>query len=213
MHTPQKKITIVGLGTLGSQIARAAASAGFNLKLIDFDDIEQRNIPLQTLYNKEDIGSPKVKVAEKALKKIAPKISIQVFPEKLTEHNLTLLEADMVIDCTDNMTTRFLINDYCYNKIPLIHTAAFKHLATLYVVTRGKPCLRCIYNNNIDVNDCRQSNINPGTAKKLVELAIMEIQKLANNRQEENLLRINIKNNTIEKIKISRRCPVCQKYS
>ena len=206
-----KSISIVGLGTLGSEIAKAAAKEGFNLNLIDFDDVEARNIKTQTLYNKEDIGKSKVKIAEKKLKEINSRIKLQTFPEKLTEKNSQLLKSDLVIDCTDNLTARFVINDYCHGNIPFIHTAAFKDLATLYVVLKGKPCLRCIYTSNIDITDCRQSNINPGTAKRVAELTITQIQKLATHQQEENLLRLNIKNNTVDKIKINRRCPRCLK--
>ena len=204
-------IAIVGLGTLGSVIARQAALTGYNLKLIDFDDIEARNIPIQALYSNEDIGKSKVKIAEGKLKKVNPKISIQSFPEKLTSRNLPLLNSDLVIDCTDNQTARFLINDYCYKKIPFIHTAAFKDLATFYVAAPGAACLRCIYPQNVDLNDCRQSNIHPKTPEIIAELTITAIKNLTENQQEERLLRLNIKNNTLEKIRINRRCPRCQK--
>src|SRR3989344_3540766 len=100
-----KTISIIGLGTLGSEIAKAAA--------------------------KEDIGKSKVKIAEKKLKEINSRIKLQTFPEKLTEKNAQLLKSDLVIDCTDNLTARFVINDYCHGNIPFIHTAAFKDLATL----------------------------------------------------------------------------------
>jgi len=206
-----KTISIVGLGTLGSEIAKQLARCNYNLKLIDFDEVESRNIKIQALYNKADIGKQKAEVAEKRLKKINKIISIQSFPEKLTSKNTAILKADLVIDCTDNLTARFLMSDFCYNRIPLLHTAAFKDLATFYLMLPNNPCLNCIYASNIDINGCRQSNINPLTAARMADLAIKQIKNLPHNQQEEKLLRLNIKNNTIEKIKISRSCKRCLK--
>ncbi|HLC62990.1 MAG TPA: ThiF family adenylyltransferase [Candidatus Nanoarchaeia archaeon] len=207
-------IAIVGLGTLGSQIAKQLASLNYNLTLIDFDTIEQRNIPIQTLYTKEDLGKSKVLIAQKKLKQINPKLKIKSYNERLTEKNISLLAtADLVIECTDNLTTRFLINDFCHKKIPLIHTAAFKSLASFYIVTKNKPCLHCIYQSNLDLNDCRQSNINPATAEKLSSLVLSQIKNIEKNKQEKRFLRINMENNSIDKIKITRRCEKCQKSS
>ena len=76
-------IAIVGLGTLGSQIAKQLASLNYNLTLIDFDTIEQRNIPIQTLYTKEDLGKSKVLIAQKKLKQINPKLKIKSYNESI----------------------------------------------------------------------------------------------------------------------------------
>src|SRR3989344_2945940 len=97
----KKTVAIVGLGALGTNVSSLLARSGINLKLIDFDKIDLTNLQRQSLYT------------EKNVKEINSEISITSFNEKLNDSNLHLLDSNLVIDCTDNLTTRFLINDYC----------------------------------------------------------------------------------------------------
>lgn len=208
----KKTVTIVGLGALGTNTAQLLARAGINLKLIDFDKVDLTNLQRQALYEESDINKEKSKTSLNKLKKINSEIKIEIFNERLSNNNLKLLESDLVIDCTDNLTTRFLINDYCYNKIPWIHTAAIKYTGVIFNILPKKPCLKCIYKKNLDLERCEEY----GVLNTIVSLtssiaATQAIKILLTKPIEESLIRFNIWNNEIEKIKIKKTCEKCLK--
>ncbi|MGV8162704.1 MAG: HesA/MoeB/ThiF family protein [Candidatus Nanoarchaeia archaeon] len=121
-------IAIVGLGAIGSLSADYLARAGVgNLILIDRDKVEELNLHRQVLYSYEDIGKSKVIVAKKELQKANPDVKVKVEQEYLSNKNASKLlkEADIVLDCSDNMLTRKVINDYCIKSKKIwIHAAA-----------------------------------------------------------------------------------------
>ncbi|MBS3155836.1 HesA/MoeB/ThiF family protein [Candidatus Woesearchaeota archaeon] len=208
----KKTVTIVGLGALGTNVSSLLARAGINLRLIDFDKIDLTNLQRQSLYTEKDINKQKAIISKTRLKEINSEISITSFNEKLNDSNLHLLDSDLVIDCTDNLTTRFLINDYCYNKIPWIHTAAIKETGVLFNILPNKPCLKCIYKKNIDLDRCEEFGVLNSIVSLIASLALTQsIKILLNKDPEANLLRFNIWNNSLEKIKVNKTCEKCQK--
>jgi len=208
----KKTVTIVGLGALGTNTAQLLARSGINLKLIDFDKVDLTNLQRQALYEESDINKQKVKTSFNKLKKINSEIKIEIFNERLNNNNLNLLNSDLVIDCTDNLTARFLINDYCYNKIPWIHTAAIKYTGVIFNILPKKPCLKCIYKTNLDLERCEEF----GVLNTIVSLtssiaATQAIKILLKKPIEESLIRFNIWSNEIEKIKVNKTCEKCLK--
>ena len=210
----KKTVAIVGLGALGTNTAQLLARAGINLKLIDFDKVDLTNLQRQSLYEESDINKEKSKSSLNKLKKINSEIKIEIFNERLNNNNLNLLNSDLVIDCTDNLTTRFLINDYCYNKIPWIHTAAIKYTGVIFNILPKKPCLKCIYKKNLDMERCEEYGVLNTIVSLTSSIAVTQaIKILLNKPVEESLIRFNIWNNEIEKIKIKKSCEKCQKSS
>src|SRR3989339_1354167 len=208
----KKTVAIVGLGALGTNTAQLLARAGINLRLIDFDKIDLTNLQRQSLYTEKDINKQKAIISKTRLKEINSEISITSFNEKLNDSNLHLLDSDLVIDCTDNLTTRFLINDYCYNKIPWIHTAAIKETGVLFNIIPNKPCLKCIYKKNIDLDRCEDFGVLNSIVSLTSSIAVTQaIKILLNKPVEESLIRFNIWNNNLEKIKVNKTCEKCQK--
>ncbi len=105
-------ILIVGMGGLGCPVAQYLISSGVGyLTLMDPDKVELSNLSRQPLYTEKDIGENKVNVAKKALSKINPNAVINEIPEALTRDNdLTIISShDFVIDCTDNVDTRYIL--------------------------------------------------------------------------------------------------------
>ena len=107
-------VAIVGLGALGTVSANLLCRAGVgHLVLVDRDLVELDNLQRQVLFDEGDISKPKaIRVAEK-LRKINSEIKIESYFENLDQDTIDLLDTDLVLDCTDNLETRFLINDYC----------------------------------------------------------------------------------------------------
>ena len=119
-----KKVVIVGIGALGTVAAELLARAGIgSLRLIDRDVVEESNLQRQILFTEKDVGKSKSVMAAEKLKEINSLIKIESYPLHLDPKNVSLLQdADLVLDCTDNLETRFLINDHCRKeKIPWIY--------------------------------------------------------------------------------------------
>ncbi|MCF7799227.1 ThiF family adenylyltransferase [Candidatus Woesearchaeota archaeon] len=116
-----KTVAIVGLGGLGATIAQILVRSGINLRIIDKDRITLEDVPRQTLYVAEDENKFKAKQAKKRLEEINKNVKIKSFHEELVEENLFLLDADLLVDATNDITTSLLINTYALHKgIPLV---------------------------------------------------------------------------------------------
>ncbi|MFO1373466.1 MAG: molybdopterin-synthase adenylyltransferase MoeB [Agitococcus sp.] len=146
------KALIVGMGGLGCPAALYLASAGVGeLWLADFDTVEVSNLQRQVLYRDSDIGSPKAQAAAKHLQQVNPYIVLRPMLEALNVDNLLAIvqQVDVVLDCSDNFTTRDAVNTACVqaNK-PLISAAAIGLSGQLSVFDGGhehRPCYRCLY--------------------------------------------------------------------
>jgi len=124
------KILMIGAGGLGCPALQYLAGAGVGtLGIIDFDIVAITNLHRQTLYATEDVGKLKVEVAAQKLKALNPEIKICTYSTQLNNENaLDLIQDyDVVIDGTDNFTTRYLVNDACVllDK-PLIYGAVMR---------------------------------------------------------------------------------------
>ena len=124
------KITIIGLGGLGCPAALTLAASGVgNLRLVDGDVIELSNIHRQTLYNLNDIGQAKVSVARKSLIKLNEKLVVNAEARHLDESNgqEILKDADVIIDATDNIKTRQVIDHISKTaRIPMVYGGLYR---------------------------------------------------------------------------------------
>jgi len=146
----KSSVTIVGCGALGNTIANNLVRAGIGqIQIIDRDIVEMSNIQRQSLFDEKDIGLPKAWVAVKKLRKVNSKIKINPVVEDLNNTNIEDIidGADLVIDGTDNMETRFLINDACIkHKIPWIYGGAIgTHGMSMNIIPSSTPCFRCVF--------------------------------------------------------------------
>jgi len=145
-------VLIVGVGGLGCPVSMYLASAGVGkLILVDHDDVELTNLQRQIAHRVESIGQPKVDSATATLQSLNPDCQIETHQSKVTEDNIQALveQADVVVDCSDNFVTRFLLNRSCVvNKIPLVSGAAIRMEGQLSVYDARNdesPCYRCLY--------------------------------------------------------------------
>ncbi|MDI6916338.1 MAG: ThiF family adenylyltransferase [Thermoplasmatales archaeon] len=146
----KSSVVIIGCGALGNTIANNLVRAGIGeIKIIDRDIIEMNNLQRQILFDEEDLGLPKAWAAVKKLQKVNSKIKIKAVVEDLNNTNIEgiIKGADLVIDGTDNMETRFLINDACIkHKIPWIYGGAIgTHGMSMSIIPNNTPCFRCVF--------------------------------------------------------------------
>ncbi len=151
------KIAIVGVGALGTVAADLLARTGVGeLLLIDRDVIELSNLQRQSLFNEEDLGKGKAETAKDKLKKINSQLNIKSESIHLNQENISLLkEYSLILDCTDNLQTRFLLNDFCKkNKIKWIYAAAIQKKGYVFPIFPEGPCLKCFLQEaNLDTCD------------------------------------------------------------
>mgnify|MGYP001594733519 CR=1 FL=1 len=122
----KKTVSIVGLGALGSVASELLTRAGIKkLILIDRDFLELSNLQRQSLFEEKDIGKSKAVVLKEKLNEINKDVDIISYFDNLDNENIDLINSDLILDCTDNLETRFLINEYSVkNKIPFIYGSA-----------------------------------------------------------------------------------------
>jgi len=146
----EAKVLVIGAGGLGCPVLQYLTAAGIGtIGVIDFDNIDETNLQRQILFTTADVGKNKAKVAAFRLKQLNPFVNFNVYPEKLTTSNALKLFAnyDIVIDGTDNFSTRYLVNDACVitNK-PLVYGAIYKFegQVTVFNYNNG-PSYRCLF--------------------------------------------------------------------
>ena len=208
------KVSIIGLGALGTVSAELLARSGIGeLILIDRDTIEESNLQRQSLFTESDLNLPKAVQAKKALEKINSKIKITSYFDHLDNENIKKIKAELILDCTDNLETRFLLNEFAIkNKISLIYASAIRNKGYVYSILNNKPCLKCILKNSETTETCETSGVLNTITVVVASLQVNEVIKiLANKKPEENLIFIDLENNSITKIKTKKdpKCPVC----
>ncbi len=139
-------VAVVGVGGIGANTALQLAKAGFQkLVLIDRDFIEQNSLPRQKLFDAGDVGFLKAAAAKKKLEETGANVT--AFTEHLNRWNVTRLleKADVVLDCTDNVQTRFILNEYCLRaRKPWIFSAAIRSEVMISTIIPEKtPCFAC----------------------------------------------------------------------
>ena len=210
----KKTISVIGLGAIGTNSSNLLARTGVNLILIDYDNIELTNLQRQNIFTEQDIGKSKAECAKNYLEKVNHEVKIRYYNEKLTRNNINLIKSDLALDCTDNIETRFLVNEFCYkNNIPFVHAAAIKDSGVIFNVIPGKACFNCIYNFTGNIERCEDVGILNTITTLISSLQVNEaIKILLNKNYETNLIRVNITNNSFEKIKANKnpKCEICK---
>lgn len=164
----QSKVLIVGLGGLGSPVALYLVAAGIGKLLIaDGDGLEVTNLQRQILFDTDGAGKQKADLAEERLSGLNPEVELEVIDHALTEEDLReyVPEVDLVLDCSDNLSTRKAVNRICVEEcIPLLSAAAIRwegHLMLFDFRQPETPCYECLYPPNAaePVLNCSTSGV------------------------------------------------------
>ena len=143
-------VFVAGAGGLGNPVSAMLVGAGVGkVAIADFDKVDISNLHRQTYFTTEDIGKPKAQVLAERLRKLNPDVEVVAITEKISASNVLDLIADydIVIDGSDNFSTRYAISDACVilGK-PYIYGAVlrFEGQVSTFWATEG-PCYRCLY--------------------------------------------------------------------
>ena len=204
-------VVVVGIGALGSNSAELLARAGIgNLILIDRDVVELSNLQRQRIFDESDVGKPKALAAKEHLMKINSDTKIDFFIDDLNFENIDKIlkyKIDLILDCTDNLETRFLINDFCIkNKIPFIYSSAVGSKGYVFNIIPNKtPCLKCFLKEAQALDTCETAGVLNAITNLISSIQVNEAIKIILNKDyEKNLLFFDIWKNEWSKIKVNK---------
>ena len=148
----QAKVLILGAGGLGTPVIAGLAGAGVgHLTLMDDDVVELTNLNRQITHTMDRLGTNKAESASVFAHALNPDISLQIETQRFKSENAgDLVKAhDLVVDCTDNAETRYLVNDLCQTHgVPLVFAGAVRtdgQITCFVPQLADSPCLRCIF--------------------------------------------------------------------
>lgn len=159
----QARVLVVGVGGLGCPATQYLVAAGVGqLTLLDGDSVSLSNLQRQVLFSSHDIGQPKASTAKRQLQALNAAIDITALDEALSIANAGPLIArhDLILDCTDNFYSRYLINDLCSSlKKPWLYSSVLGFGGQLALFTPGNACFRCLFPEQGDTPDCNQAGV------------------------------------------------------
>jgi len=188
------KVLIIGVGGLGSPVALYLAASGIGeITIADHDEVELNNLQRQIAYSEDNLGQAKVTSCADRMKHINSNINILTLNKKLTGEALLsqVAMADIVVDCTDNLSTRFEINRACVkHKKWLVSAAAIRWEGQISVYHCGSdksPCYHCIYGmrqagENALNETCSNSGVISPVVGVMGSLQAIEVIKLIINK-------------------------------
>lgn len=161
------RVLIVGLGGLGSPASIYLASAGVGtLVLVDDDAVELTNLQRQIVHTSDRLGVAKVVSAREALLALNPEIQVECIRDRLEGDALLeqVSAADLVLDCSDNFTTRFALNRACFaTGTPLVSGAGIRFDGQISVFdprNPESPCYQCLYKEGEEEQlSCSESGV------------------------------------------------------
>lgn len=216
-------VLIVGMGGLGNPVSLYLAASGIGkLTIVDGDTVDITNLPRQVLFSDAEIGNNKADSAANKLGEQYPDCDIEVVdemfdPELAAFH---LPQVNLVIDCTDNIQTRYMINQACVaEKVPLIIGAAIGFDGQHMMVdpnNENSACYHCLYpsSEKAPANNCQTAGIlGPVLAIVGGMQALTAIKYLTHNSAPINQLSLfDGLSNQWQQFKINKQasCSVCQ---
>ena len=159
------KVLIIGVGGLGSAVLPYLAAAGIGeIGIIDDDTIDVTNLQRQVIYKTNAVGKSKVLEAREMVLNLNPSIKVNAIAEKLDAKNaISLFEQyDIMVDATDNLNTKYLINDACCatNK-PYVYGSIYRFEGQVSVFNyKNGPTYRCLFPNEANgTSDCNEAGV------------------------------------------------------
>jgi molybdopterin/thiamine biosynthesis adenylyltransferase len=218
-------VLVIGAGGLGSAATPYLAAAGVgNITLLDHDQVELTNLQRQIMHTENSVGKSKVDSGKQFLEQLNSDVHIETIQAKATTSLLDELlpSVDIVLDCTDNFSTRHLINASCVkHQIPLVSGSALRFDGQLSVFDPRKvssPCYACIFSPDEQFEEVSCSSM--GIFSPLVGIigamqAAQALQVLIGFGEPlvGRMLLWNARTTQIDEFKVSRNpeCPVCGK--
>lgn len=212
------KVLIIGLGALGTKVASNLVRSGVKeITIVDKDKVEEKNL-LSQFYTKKQVGMTKARALKQKLREIDPKAKINAVVGNVDHKNIEKLVKGnhVVVDGTDNIETRFIINEACVkNKVPWVYgTCAGSNGMTAVFMPR-KTCFRCMFPKIPScTEDCETEGLIDGIASVISGIQTTEVLKILTGKKSSLYLIIfDIWKQKFDKIKLfkNKKCETCVK--
>ena len=222
------RVLVIGAGGLGCPVLLYIGAMGVGkIGIIDHDKVDITNLHRQVLFTPNDIGEFKSEIAAREISLQNPHVNVSFFTNKLTLKNIEDIFKDyeLIIDCTDNFETKFLVHDSCFiHKKKLIQASIYQFEGNLHVfdfsndnLVQKSACLRCLWTiEPVDgcIGTCADVGVIGATAGVLGSLQAMEACKIILGKttlQNGEGLFVDLTTHDYEKRtwKKNRECPFC----
>ena len=214
------RVLIVGLGGLGSPAAMYLAASGVGtLVLSDYDRVEPSNLQRQIIHREADLGELKATSASRTLHEINPACNVIALDWELDEAELReeVRAADLVLDCTDNFASRFLLNRIAMSeRTPLVSGAAIRLEGQIMTsLPDGGPCYQCVYPQELEQQEsCAMEGVLAPVVGVIGTLQALEGLRILTGHSEELrgvLLLFDAQGMEWQRIRVPPRkqCPIC----
>ncbi len=221
----QSRVLIIGAGGLGSPVLQYLAGAGVGcIGIVDADALDASNLHRQPLYALADVGQSKVALAQAAIARLNPEVRVETHAVRLDNDNAVELVGryDIVVDCSDNFRTKFLVNDAAVlARKPAVFASVYQYEGQLQVYKPDPThaCLRCLWPQATAdgiVGNCAEAGVLgpvPGAFGAMQALLSLKILLGLPGQLEGELLLLNFMNFTQLTLKAPRRAqcsaPAC----
>jgi len=209
------KVIVIGAGGLGCPVLQYLTAAGIGkIAIVEFDMVNEENLQRQVLYGSSDVGKLKSIIAKNHLEHLNSLIEIEIFNLRLDASNsLNIFKNfDVIVDATDNIETRYIINDSCVilNK-PMVHGSIYKYEGVISVFNyKGGPTYRCYNPSSIgkDFKNPQPSQVGlfgvlPGITGTYMANEVIKIITETGEVLSGKILLINILNNTFKTFSVN----------
>ena len=142
------RVLVIGAGGLGCPALLALAPRVHTVGIVDHDRVEVSNLNRQILHRTEDVGRLKVQSARDALVRRFPSLNVETLRARVEPDNVEAVVRgwDVVIDGTDSLESKFLLNDFCVAaSVPLVHGGCVRYSGQIMSVLPGLACYRCLF--------------------------------------------------------------------
>jgi len=216
------RVLVIGCGALGSNSANLLVRAGVgHIRLADNDNVEESNLPRQVLFDESDVAKklPKAEATACKLRQVNSHVEVEPKVVRVNANNLKQLMQDVsvVVDGTDNLDTRYLINETCLDlEIPWIYGGVIGTTGlTMTILPHKGPCLRCLFADppaDNEVLSPEQEGVLNSIPALIGSIQATEaIKVLCGGKASTTLLSVDIWRQTLHQISVVRDkdCPSC----
>ena len=223
LRLSQSRVTIIGMGALGTVAANNLCRAGIGyIRMVDRDYVEITNLQRQLLYNEDDAkdGVPKAVAAFNHLSKVNSEIEMNPLIMDVNSSNIEMLikDSDLILDATDNWEVRRLINEACVEcGIPWIYCGAIGSIGVTMNILPGKdtPCLSCFMPEQSfsSQNTCTTFGVLNMITNAIASIQTEEALKilLCSEYISKKLFSLDVWTNRVDLLEIKKNpdCPIC----
>ncbi|MBN1861425.1 MAG: HesA/MoeB/ThiF family protein [Candidatus Thermoplasmatota archaeon] len=210
-----KHAIVIGGGGLGSNSANLLVRMGIgNVDVIDFDVVDITNLHRTSVFSEKDVGKSKALILQQRLESINSKVHVKGINQKVSTDNIEYLvdDADIIIDGTDSVQLRVLINQISHNhNIPWVYAGVNETIGMIMgILPKKTPCFQCI-TQNIPDSKAMEIPVLGSLPATIASIQCNEAIKMLLGIQPKGLLIYDVWNQSFETIDIERNpdCPTC----